>query len=58
MGCACRGNGRAGGTSSSGAVITGYQYTYNGETRTFLTLLEAKATQRRNGGGTITQLTE
>ena len=58
MGCACRGGNRAGGRSSSGATITGYQYTSpTGVVKTFLTLVEAKAEMRVNVGGTITQLT-
>ncbi|WP_166902193.1 hypothetical protein [Mycobacterium sp. DL440] len=58
MGCACRGRNRAGGKTSSGATIAGYRYTSpTGEVKVFLTKIEAVAEQRRNGGGTILQLT-
>ncbi len=58
MGCSCRGGGRAGGTTSSGATITGYEYTSpTGKVTTFLNFYEAKAEMRKNVGGEIRQLT-
>lgn len=58
MGCGCRGGTRAGSVTSSGATVTGFEYTAPDKTVTpFLTLIEAKKAQRRNGGGTIKQLT-
>jgi hypothetical protein len=58
MGCSCRGAGRAGGTTSSGATITGYQYTSpTGQVKVFLNINEAKAEMRKNVGGEIRQLT-
>ncbi|WP_419538607.1 DUF7196 family protein [Mycolicibacterium fortuitum] len=58
MACACRGGGRAGARTSTGATVRGYQYTAPDKTETvFLTKIEAVAEQRRNGGGTILQLT-
>lgn len=53
MGCGCRGGARAG-AQTAGGVIQGYRFTApNGETRTFLTLPEAKAARRQAGGGTV-----
>nr|WP_157935256.1 hypothetical protein [Mycobacteroides abscessus] len=44
--------------TSSGATVTGFEYTAPDKTVTqFLTLIEAKKEQRRNGGGTIKQIT-
>lgn len=58
MGCNCRKGTRAGSVSPSGATVLGFEYTSPDMTvTTFLTLLEAKKEQRRNGGGTIKQLT-
>lgn len=58
MGCGCRRGARAGSVTSSGATVTGFEYTAPDKTVTpFLTLIEAKKEQRRNGGGTIKQLT-
>lgn len=58
MGCSCRGGGRAGGTTSTGAVITGFQYTSPaGEVKVYLSMAEAKAAMRKNVGGEIIQLT-
>jgi hypothetical protein len=58
MGCSSRGAGRAGGTTSSGATITGYQYTSpTGQVKVFLNINEAKAEMRKNVGGEIRQLT-
>lgn len=58
MACACRGGKRTGAKTSAGATISGFRYTApDKKTVTkFDTLLEAKAEQRRNGGGTIKQL--
>ncbi|UVT31442.1 hypothetical protein SEA_SEJANUS_9 [Mycobacterium phage Sejanus] len=60
MGCSCRGSRRAGTRAANGGTIAGFKYTApdNTTTKTFLTLLEARAEQRRNGGGTIVQLTD
>lgn len=58
MGCGCRRGTRAGSVTLSGATVTGFEYTAPDKTVTpFLTLIEAKKEQRRNGGGTIKQLT-
>lgn len=60
MGCACRDGNRAGARTSPGATttVTRYQYTAPDKTvAVFLTPIEAKAEQRRNGGGTIKPLT-
>lgn len=58
MACSCRGGGRAGTTTSSGAVITGYQYTSpKGEVKVYLSMIEAKAAMRANVGGEIITLT-
>lgn len=58
MGCSCRGSGRAGGTTSSGATITGYQYTSpTGQVKVYLNIAEAKAEMRKNVGGEIITLT-
>ena len=55
--CNCR---RRAGARAAGATIKGFEYTPPGgtESRVFLTYLEAKQEQRRNGGGTIKQLTK
>ena len=58
MGCSCRGGARAGARTPAGTTVTGYQYTAPDKTvKVFLTPIEAKAERRRNGGGTIVQLT-
>ena len=58
MGCSCRGNARAGGTTSSGATITGYQYTSpSKQVKVYLSMNEAKAEMRKNVGGEIITLT-
>ncbi|OHU29030.1 hypothetical protein BKG78_23440 [Mycobacteroides chelonae] len=58
MGCGCRKGTQAGSITSSGATVTGFEYTAPDKTvKTFLLLVEAKKEQRRNGGGTIKQLT-
>ncbi|WP_459166990.1 DUF7196 family protein [Mycolicibacterium conceptionense] len=58
MACACRGGARAGARTASGATVTGYQYTAPDKSvKVFLTKLEAVTEQRRNGGGTIKQMT-
>ena len=58
MGCSCRGGGRAGGTTSSGATITGYQYTSpGGKVTVFLSKAEAMAAMRQNVGGEVITLT-
>ncbi|WP_448497858.1 DUF7196 family protein [Mycobacterium syngnathidarum] len=57
MPCACRG--RSGDRRSPGAAVTRYQYTSPDKktVTVFLTPVEAKAEQRRNGGGTIKPIT-
>lgn len=58
MGCSCRGNARAGGTTSTGATITGYQYTSpSGEVTVFLSKALAMAEMRKNVGGEVITLT-
>lgn len=51
MACGCRGKG----VTSSGVKIVGYDYIPpgGGASVRFLTAIEAKKEQRRNGGGTI-----
>ena len=59
MGCGCRRGSRAGSVTPTGLTVTGFEYTAPDKTTVseFLTLIEAKKEQRRNGGGTIKQLT-
>lgn len=58
MGCGCRRGSRAGSVTPAGLTVTGFEYTAPDKTVSeFLTLIEAKKEQRRNGGGTIKQLT-
>lgn len=56
MGCACRKN-VVGNPNGATGSITGYRYTppatSSEEPQTFMTVIEARAAQRRNGGGTI-----
>jgi hypothetical protein len=42
--------------SSSGNPVIGYQYTFQGASKTFLHKRDATKEQIRNGGGTITTL--
>lgn len=56
MGCNCRKN-VVGNPSGPTGSITGYRYipppSIGGASQTFMTVLEARTEQRRNGGGTI-----
>lgn len=57
MACGCRGGNRAGAATSTGATVVGFRYTAPDKTvEMFDDLLQAKAAQRRNGGGTIKQV--
>ncbi|QBP31126.1 hypothetical protein SEA_CEPENS_8 [Mycobacterium phage Cepens] len=60
MGCRCRGAGRAGGKTSTGKTIKGFQLTFpehmGREPKVYLSKLEAERERRLAGGGTITQI--
>lgn len=50
MACGCRGGSKV---ASQQSGILGFDYTFDGTTTRFMTIIEARTQQRRNGGGTI-----
>lgn len=58
MACGCR-KGRVATNGGQPGSITGFLYTPppgKGEAKTYMTIIEARAKQRANGGGTIRTL--
>jgi hypothetical protein len=52
--CGCRGKVATNGGQPGS--ITGFRYTFGGVATVYMTIIEARAKQRSNGGGTIKTL--